>query len=323
MMAQILDYAGGRPRAAAIRDAGYAGVVRYLTAGGLSLPGKQLTADELADLQAHGLDIALVWETIATRMRDGADAGKADATVAAAYLRKIGLDFRAIYFVADWDVGPGEQQVIDAYERGAGEIIGPDRVGIYGGYWVVRRCLDNGSARWAWQTSAWSGGNVDPRIHLFQRAGTVTVDGVPCDVNDVKKTDYGQLEATAVLTDDDVARIAKAVWSKTPETLIPDPFPHADPALKNAADLVGFGSSNAALSAGSAAAAAATAQIAATAAQTAVAEVQAIHAGLTTLRDDLRSTLAAALETGVLRVEWVTPPATAAPAAASSAPAAP
>jgi hypothetical protein len=51
---------------------------------------------------------------------------------------------------------------------GAGSILGKDHVGIYGGYYPVKRALDAGVCKYAWQTYAWSGGQWDPRAHIRQ-----------------------------------------------------------------------------------------------------------------------------------------------------------
>lgn len=188
-----LDYAGGVPGGAAIMAHGYQFVVRYLSDGGLNLPGKLLTAAEYGDLQRAGVSVCCNWETTATRMLDGFDAGVTDAQKAAAVCMALGHPpTRPIYFSADWDASPAQQAAIDAYLSGVASSLGLARTGVYGGYWAVKRALDDGKAQWAWQTSAWSGGNVDPRIHILQRIGYVDVNGVECDVNEARQLDFGQ-----------------------------------------------------------------------------------------------------------------------------------
>jgi hypothetical protein len=188
-----IDYAGGRINGADIINAGYKFVCRYLSDGGASLPGKLLLPDEAAQLNAAGVAIVSNWETTADRMLGGFVAGVEDAKSADAQHRSCnGPADRPIYFSADWDATPEQQAQIDDYLRGVASVLGPDRVGIYGGYWPVSRALSNQTARWAWQTEAWSGSNVDPRINIFQHAGFVTVGGVQCDENDSYTSDYGQ-----------------------------------------------------------------------------------------------------------------------------------
>ncbi|MFC9433759.1 glycoside hydrolase domain-containing protein [Nocardia sp. NPDC057030] len=188
-----LDYAAARPGGAAIRAAGFDFVVRYLSDGGVTLPGKLLTPAEADDLRAHGVSIAANWETTATRMLDGYGAGVVDARAGLAQvLRCGGRPDRPIYFSADFDVTPQDQQRINAYLDGAATVLGRANVGIYGGYWPVSRALDAGSARWAWQTDAWSGGKVEARRNLHQTLRQQVVGGVVCDVNVAETTDFGQ-----------------------------------------------------------------------------------------------------------------------------------
>ncbi|WP_067891179.1 DUF1906 domain-containing protein [Nocardia vaccinii] len=192
-MTQGLDYAGGRPGGAAIARAGYSFVSRYLTDGGPGLPGKLLTPEEADDLRAHGIDIVANYETYADRMLVGYDAGCYDAEAGLTQARACGMpDGRPIYFSADWDATPAQQAAINGYLTGAGTVIGEQNVGIYGGYYPVSRALDAGVAHWAWQTDAWSGGQVDPRINMHQRIGTAWVGGVSCDVNEADTPDFGQ-----------------------------------------------------------------------------------------------------------------------------------
>lgn len=215
-----LDYAGGRPGGAAISKAGYRFVVRYLTKGGPGLPGKLLTPDEFQDLMDHNIGVVLNWETTADRMLVGRAAGTADAKTALATARFLGVpDNRPIYFSADWDASPTQQYLIDAYLEACAEIIGFSRVGVYGSYYVCQRCLDNRTARWAWQTGAWSGGNRELRAHLYQRIGTVTVGGVPCDVNEALTQDFGQHPTPTLTT---AGPLEDTVPWKLTRTPVPD-----------------------------------------------------------------------------------------------------
>ncbi len=194
-MTQGLDYAAGRPGGAAIAAAGYSFVCRYLSSGGPALPGKLLTPAEADDLRAHGIDIVSNWETTADEMLGGYDAGCYDAEAALNQaLACGGFTDRPIYFSADWDETPAQQDAVNAYLRGAGTVIGVPNVGIYGGYWPVSRALDSGVATWAWQAQAWSGGLQDPRINILQdsNAGYAWVGGIECDINRALTTDFGQ-----------------------------------------------------------------------------------------------------------------------------------
>jgi hypothetical protein len=198
-----LDYSGSVPSGAAVTRAGYGFVARYLANG---LSGRaNLTAGEVSDMHAAGVAVVLVWERKQLGQPDrvtlGRAAGVADAQAAVAQAHAVGLPDNPIYFCVDFDapdyspaatsprakLGP-----IADYFDGVASVLPHGRIGVYGGYWAVSRVLDAGLAEWAWQTAAWSGGKQDPRIHLFQRIGTVIVGGVDCDVNEARQANFGQ-----------------------------------------------------------------------------------------------------------------------------------
>lgn len=190
---QGIDYAfGPHPAATTISGHGYKFVGRYMS----DIPandsnGKNLLPGELAALRAAGLDVIVVAESTAGRMHAGHAAGIADAQHAKAVTASLGMATIPVYFACDFDATPGDQTAINDYLDGAASVIGLERTGIYGGYWPVSRALDAGKARWAWQTSAWSGGQWDSRAHIRQQ-GTVTIGGASCDVDAAMAGDFGQ-----------------------------------------------------------------------------------------------------------------------------------
>jgi hypothetical protein len=196
-----IDYSGGRPHPEAIKAAGHKFVVRYLTAGGPGLPGKLLLPDEYQALVAAGVAVVANFETTADRMKYGAIAGAQDARVAQAAIEGIGMPSdQVVYLSADWDAQPHEYEQIDAYLTAAGLILGPERIGVYGSYSVVKHCLDTGTAKWAWQTGAWSRGRRETRAHIYQRIGMEIVGGVACDVNEALTDNFGQHPFTSIRT---------------------------------------------------------------------------------------------------------------------------
>lgn len=209
---QILDYAGGYPGARAIRAAGYGGVIRYLRKEGTSWV-RPITADELDDMRDHDLAVALVYQAVSTsRILSGRAGGRHDAQWALARARDIGVpEPRAIYFACDRDIVGGAQLAqVMAYLDGAATVLGRARVGVYGEHDVVEAALP-GHAAYGWQTAAWSGGRRSREAHLYQRIGQPLVGGIPVDVNDVLKPDFGQIDM-----EDDMPtaqEIANAVWN--------------------------------------------------------------------------------------------------------------
>lgn len=184
-----VDYAWDRPTVSGLVAAGKKFVVRY---GGPGSDGKQIWADELRQLLAAGIAVVANAEGTANGFR-GRTAGIAWAKDAEAHFRGLGMPGdRPIYFSADWDVQAGEMDEVDAALRGAAEVVGAARVGLYGGYNVIRHAQAAGTARWFWQTYAWSGGRWASGAHLQQYRNGVSLAGGTVDLNRAMVADFGQ-----------------------------------------------------------------------------------------------------------------------------------
>lgn len=191
MATEGIDYSWARPGGAAIKAAGKKFVVRYLFEDGQG--GKGLDAGELSDLLAHGLEIVLVYEAYAASMKEGRGTGIAHAQAAQREINRLGLPTNSpVYFAADWDASAGEQGAIDEYLRGAASVIGLDRVGIYGSADVMTRTMQSRTAKWFWQTYAWSRGRVQEGIHLYQYLNGQNINGA-VDYNRTSLDNYGQV----------------------------------------------------------------------------------------------------------------------------------
>ena len=179
-----LDYSAGRIPGAAIRDAGYGFVMRYLW-----FPGQQhafLTADEALDLRAAGIAIGPIFESTASRAAQGWDAGVADANTAVEQLEAVGAPTdQVIYFTIDFDAAEDVQGAINDYFRGAASVVGVDRVGCYGGFWPLSRVFNRRLTRYGWQTLGWSGGNREQRAALYQNGKRTSIAEIDCDVNEL------------------------------------------------------------------------------------------------------------------------------------------
>jgi peptidoglycan hydrolase-like protein with peptidoglycan-binding domain len=190
MMTFGVDYAWGRPGAKALTTAGVHFAARYLSH---DTSGKNLTKAEATVLSQAGIAIVVVWETTAQRALAGHAAGAQDARDADAQAKACGMPAgRPIFFAVDFDASNSQQASINAYLDGAASVIGKDRVGIYGGFYPVKRALDGGHCAWAWQTYGWSGGRWDPRAQLQQYSNDHIIGGVGLDYDRSTKPDYGQ-----------------------------------------------------------------------------------------------------------------------------------
>ena len=107
-MATVLDYSAGVPQAAAVRDAGYDGAVRYISPPRADwMRGKPIQRAEIDDFHAHGLDVAFVWqygkEADSDVMR-GRDGGLADARAAKQKLDELGCSSHPVFFAVDFAI---------------------------------------------------------------------------------------------------------------------------------------------------------------------------------------------------------------------------
>jgi hypothetical protein len=80
--------------------------------------------------------------------------------------------------------------------------MGAARVGVYGGYWVIKRCAENGTARWLWQTYAWSGGHLSSAAHLYQYNNGEKIAGSSVDFDRALKPEFGQWRAAPIILPD-------------------------------------------------------------------------------------------------------------------------
>lgn len=192
MTLEGVDFSYARPGGAALVAAGKTFVVRYIRPG----DGRTLTAAEVKDYRAHGLGICLVFESTAVRALDGAAGGKTDAEVAAKQAQVLGFPADIpIYFAVDFNVTSKQWPTIDAYLGGAAAAIGLARVGVYGHARLMAHCATAGTARWFWQTYAWSKKVVYPG-HLYQYHNGQAINGGAVDFCRSLKADFGQWDVT-------------------------------------------------------------------------------------------------------------------------------
>jgi hypothetical protein len=195
-----VDYPWSHPGGAALQAAGIEFACRYLSHD----TGKNLSRAEADDLAAHGVWCVVVWESTANRALSGRSGGITDAQTALAQATAYGMPSgRPVYFATDWDVTPAQQAAVNAYLDGAGSVLGRGRIGVYGGYYAVKRALDGGHAALGWQTFAWSGGQWDPRAAIRQ-GNQKKINGVSVDLDTALVPDYGQWMPNKIPAEDDM-----------------------------------------------------------------------------------------------------------------------
>jgi LysM repeat protein len=189
-MSRGIDYSWARPGGNSIKQAGFDFACRYLSHD----DGKTITQGEASDLINNGVDIVLVYESYATRPLAGHDAGVQDGQTAVAEAQAIGFAGDTIYAAADFDATEAQQALIDSYLHGFTEGLGGKyQTGVYGGFYVVKRCKENGTATKFWQTLAWSGGQILDGVHIYQNGQTTFGGGA--DIDEGRQDNIGQWKA--------------------------------------------------------------------------------------------------------------------------------
>lgn len=185
-MALWADYSGGRPTGAALRAAGFAGVIRYVGLGGSA---KRITADEYRELRSAGIDVLLVAELATGDAWGGYSAGLANARAALDDARALGIP-DTIGIAAAADAHAANQGQIAAaveYTRGFRDVLGLGRTGFYGFVETSNAVRAAGVASWHWRCGAYPDAAARTWVHFWQRNSgltTTSVSGVTCDIND-------------------------------------------------------------------------------------------------------------------------------------------
>jgi hypothetical protein len=189
-LAKLLDYSSGVPSALSVKNAGYAGAIRYLhkrNPSGVHVLG----TTETKDYFANGRQLALVYEdTSPSRASQGTSAGNVDSQWAMDQAVAAGIQSpRGGYFAVDYDAVP---DTIYPYFEGIANRIGVSHSWAYGSYRVIEGLFAEGLITKGWQARAWSHGLMSTKACLYQDIGTVYVGGVGCDVDYALMADWGQ-----------------------------------------------------------------------------------------------------------------------------------
>lgn len=204
-MATVLDYSAKPIAASLIRDAGHVGAVRYISPPREPwMKAKPATAVEVADFSANALGTAFVWQYGGASNPDcmrGREGGLKDATAADQRLNEIGRSKYPVFFAVDFDISLQQWNTTAVhYFRACCEVLGRERVGIYGHSRVCDWAREDGVIGSAgggrylqWQTTSWSRGAVSPHAVLLQSVHNVPgPGGVQVDINQVLHPNWGQ-----------------------------------------------------------------------------------------------------------------------------------
>ncbi|WP_280413942.1 DUF1906 domain-containing protein [Nocardia carnea] len=197
----LLDYAAGVPSAEAIKAAGHAGVIRYVSdrrPGAEWMAGKPLLAREVSALREAGLAIVSCYQFgkgPTADWRGGLEAGKRHAERGLELHRDAGgPENRPIYASIDDNPTPVDfATMILPYLHGWQSVVGRENTGVYANAPTIELARIAGVGAWFWQHD-WGTpeGFVHPAANLHQfEIDDRTVDGVGVDVNSILTAEYG------------------------------------------------------------------------------------------------------------------------------------
>lgn len=238
-MGIIIDYSTSRPSMIQLHGAGVTVVGRYIGwdgTAGHSNTGKNITSAEKDALLANGIDIFLAFEYEANAAALGSAQGHADGTLAVSQMSALGCpDGMASYFAVDFDIPDYAPSLantpanalaklgpIGEYFKAIKPLFTKYAVGVYGGYWVVKRLFDANLIHYAWQTVAWSGGQVHPEAALLQTTATAPFPGSDINIHEPKVPTWGTWNQSKAVTPpppppppaSPTLAEAKAAWSE-------------------------------------------------------------------------------------------------------------
>lgn len=204
-----VDYSFDPPSVRLLAQAGKAFAVRY---GGVGSRSKRADPAEVAALTSAGVAVVGCVEGNVDGLRLGSAVGKVWSRAAYDDFVSMGMPRnRPVYLSVDFNCSVDEWPSVRTALQAACDEIGPDRVGVYGSYRVMKWAKRDGVARWFWQTYAWSDGAWFTGNHIEQYHNGVKLGGGTVDLCRAKKADYGQwgVERAMAITDEDATLIAK------------------------------------------------------------------------------------------------------------------
>ncbi|NEW46653.1 DUF1906 domain-containing protein [Nocardia cyriacigeorgica] len=197
----LVDYAAGVPSAAAIRDAGHIGVIRYVSdrrPGAEWMEGKPLLASEVENLNAAGLKIVSCYQFgkgPTADWRGGLEAGKRHAERGLElHMAAGGPEGAPIYASIDDNPSAADfATMIAPYLLGWHAVVGRENTGVYANSPTIDLAVAAGLGSWYWQHD-WGTpeGHVNAAAHLHQfEIDDRTIDGIGVDLNNVLTAEYG------------------------------------------------------------------------------------------------------------------------------------
>lgn len=203
VLGTVIDFAAAVPSARAVKAAGHIGAVRYVSErrpGAEWMKGKPVTIGETQDYKANGLAVASVYQFGKAETADWKQGalGAAQHAPKAIALHKAagGPTGRPIYVAIDDNPTLAQfNTLINPYLKAMGVALNAAgyQLGVYGNFYTIAWCLEDGIGSFFWQHDWGSRGQIHPRANIHQVAGKQAhIEGVLVDINNVYTSDWGQ-----------------------------------------------------------------------------------------------------------------------------------
>ena len=203
VLGTVVDYSAGVPQASAVKAAGHMGAVRYVSErrpGAEWMRGKPVTIGETRDYKANGLAVASVYQFGRAETADWKRGALGAATHApqamALHTAAGGPTGRPIYVAIDDNPTLAQfNNQINPYLKAMGVALNAAgyQLGVYGNYYTIAWCLEDGIGSYFWQHDWGSRGQIHPRANIHQVAGwQAHIQGIQVDINNVYTADWGQ-----------------------------------------------------------------------------------------------------------------------------------
>ena len=203
VLGTVIDYSAAVPSARAVKAAGHIGAVRYVSQprpDALWMRGKPVTLDETQDYKANGLSVASVYQfgraDTADWLQGPLGAAKHAPQAIALHRAAGGPTGRPIYVAIDDNPTLAQfNKFINPYLSAMGAVLSAAgyQLGVYGNFYTIAWCLEDGIGSYFWQHDWGSRGNIHPRANIHQVAGRQAyIQGIQVDINDVYTSDWGQ-----------------------------------------------------------------------------------------------------------------------------------
>lgn len=206
----FIDYSAMVPAARDVKSKGFVGAMRYISpAREAWMKGKPLSKKELDDYKANDMQVGFIWQNQKNDWTAGYVGGVADARAAQKKMEDLGHPNAVIYCAIDNNLAQSSKDALNVWNKTAAEyvkgfqsVIGKERTGLYGNYFVIAWAIEDNLGTYYWQHN-WTNTNsetgqlerrIHPSAHLHQYE--IDIKGVlpeAIDRNRVLKPYFGQV----------------------------------------------------------------------------------------------------------------------------------